>query len=449
MLTILFLINNPFASAATLFDFQPLIEIEQRYDDNLYLTSSNTRSDWITRILPGFSTSLLDPRFNLELAYTPAIVYFLHNPEFDYTGHELNFNTTLHLTSQLTYSFEENYIRSNEPDIVEGAETEDERNLRRDTRAIINLNSINSRLNYNFGRENNFNLYYRNTNFRSQDHFEDDFREHYADTTLDYWFNIRNGISLLFKYTKGNFDIQTDLLYAYQIAPRYRFRLNPHFELFSEYAYSETNFEERKIYQALDESRSILIDTEDLADYDLHQFNIGFIWQLLQNLNINGSIGYFWREGVDSRDDDGLISLFSIEQTTQDLIFNLTWESGYNANYFAVRDSGFSKYWTVSASTTYSYRDKLIWTIRGSYSYVDYEDIRPTDLEEAIGFILDGRDDDRYRFMTRLSYQLLSNFGYLSDLSLEVEYRFAEVDSNLDNSSYTNHQSLGKIIATF
>ena len=102
---LLFFSNVNRALAATQFDFQPSIGVEARYDDNIFLSSSDTRSDWITRILPGISTQLLNPRFDIGLSYTPTVVYFLHNPQFDYTVHELNFNTTIECPKKFQYNF--------------------------------------------------------------------------------------------------------------------------------------------------------------------------------------------------------------------------------------------------------------------------------------------------------------------------------------------------------
>ena len=60
--------------AGFIFEFDPLLTSEERYDDNLFLSSSNKRSDWITTISPGFTTSILHPRLNLTLEYQPNLL---------------------------------------------------------------------------------------------------------------------------------------------------------------------------------------------------------------------------------------------------------------------------------------------------------------------------------------------------------------------------------------
>jgi len=433
------------AWAGYIFKFDPSLITEERYDDNLFLTRSDTRSDWITTISPGFTAYLTHPRINAEVEYHPGFVYFLHNPQFDYTSHDLNFNGTIELTPRLTFSLNEIYIRSSEPQFEEFGETDFERSQRNHVRAIFNRNVITPFFEYRFGIENLISLYYRNTNHRSSDPTQDDYRENYVENVIEYWFNIKNAINIRSHFIKGNFDIETDLLYSVDVTARYIHRFTPHFQLYGEYGYGEADFDERRFFQSLDDKREFQVDSEDVEDYDLHKFNFGFEWFLPRNLRIEGSIGYFWSNGKGhSRDDQGINSLFAIEKATENLVVNLQWESGYSANYFALRDSGFARFWEITTNATYNYHEKLEVRLRGSYGYAEYSDVRG-----EIDITRDKREDYRYVAQTTVIYHILRNYHFLSDLSFEMIFSHIELDSNFDTDYFINNQSMLRIIATF
>jgi len=434
----------PQAWAGFIFEFDPLLTSEEKYDDNIFLSSSNKRSDWITTISPGFTTSILHPRLNLTLEYQPNLVYFLHNPQYDYTGHNVDFNATFELSPRLTFTLDETYIRSNDPELEELLETDYEREYRRDSRETFDRNIISPQLEYRFGRENLIRLYYRNMSYKSDDPTEGDQTENYFESELEYWFNVKNGINLQCNLLKGNFEFETDLLNSIDINARYRHRFTPHFELYSEYGAGVTDFEDSRFYRSLDNRREVQIGSEDVEDYDLRKFNFGFEWFLPRNLRIEGSVGYFWRDGVGNRDDQGITSQFEIEKTIRDLTLNLRWRSGYSASYFAIRDSGFSEFWRISTNLTYNYRDRLEFFIRGSYGYREY-----TEDREDTGFEFDDREDYRYTVNTAITYHILRNYHFLSDLSFEIGFNHIELDSNFDRDRYINNQFIGRLTVTF
>jgi len=433
----------PCAWADSVFKFDPFLTTEEKYDDNINLTRSNTRSDWITTVSPGITTSLANPRYNADLTYQPGFVYFLHNPQYDYTSHQLNFAGSIKLNPYFTFSLDENYLRSNEPEFEEMVDTDYERNLRRDSRFIFNRNIIAPKLEYRFGRENLLTLYYRNTGFKSEDPGEDDYRENFIEAEWEQWFDARNGITVLGHFIKGNFDIDTDLLHSIDITPRYRHRFTRHFELYGEYGYGTSDFEERRLYTVLENGRELQTGLEDNEDYDIQKFNAGFEWQLPQNLRLLGSMGYFWRDGEADSDEQGVTSLFTIEKTTRNFLFNLGWESGYSANYFAIRDDGFNKYWEVSAGATYTYHQNLELRARGAYGFEDYTSERGNDVTD------EDREDYRYQALIQATYHILRNYGFMSDLAVEFLFNHRERDSDLDSEYYINNQTIARITATF
>ena len=434
----------PKAWSGTIFEFHPFLETESQYNDNIFYARSDTRSDWITTISPGFITSLSHPRFYYKLEYKPGFVYYLHNPVNDYDSQKVNFNATIELTSRLTFSFYEHYSRSNQILFEELSETDYEREVRRRTLATYNRNIISPKLEYSFGRENSISFLYRNTGYKSSNPFDDDQREQYVENRIKYWFNIKNGINFLFHFTKGNFDIEPDLLHSIDITARYIRRFTPHFELYGEYGYGETDFEDRRFFQDLDDRREFQVESEDKDDYDLQKINIGFDWVFPWNVSMKGSIGYYWRNGVGNSDDQGINSLFKINKSTKNIFVDLKWESGSSANFFALRDSGFTEFWRISNTLTYRYHERLEFKIRSSYGYREYLDDRGDIVPRR-----KNREEYRYDTKTLITYHMLQNYGFLKNLSLEFEFNYSENDSNRDFDYYINRSYTGRIIATF
>ena len=441
-LFLLIFLSVPSARAETLLKFDPFISVEEMYDDNIFL-SRHKRSDWITTASPGFFTSLANPRYSADLRYAPGFTYFLHNPEYDYTRHELTFNGRAALTPRLTASLYEFYIRSNDPDLDDMVGTDHERSLRRDTRAKFNRNIISPQLDYSYGRENTLCLNYRNTTYNTEDHAESDYLENYVEGRWDHWLDVKNGVSLLFHFMKGNYDREADMLHSIDITPRYRHRFTRHFELYGEYGYGTSDFEETRLYRTLENGRQLQTGVRDEEDYDLQKFNVGFDWRLPENLRLQGSVGYFWRDGKAHSDEQGVTSRASIEKATQNMLFDLGWESGYSANYFAVRDAGFTKFWEVTAGATYTYQRNLELRVRGGYGYEEYAS------ERGRASTTDKREDYRYNASFQLTYHILRNYGLLNDLAVEFSFNHRELDSDLPTDYYIINRSIGKITASF
>jgi hypothetical protein len=219
--------------------------------------------------------------------------------------------------------------------------------------------------------------------------------------------------------------------------------------LYGEYGAGATDFEERRFFERLDARREFQVGSEDVEDYDIHKFNVGFAWQLPQNFHIEGRMGYFWKNGSGNRDDQGITSLLEIEKSLEDLTLSLNWESGYSANYFAVRDSGFSEFWRLSTNLTYNYLDKLEFRCTGSYGYEEFKDTRLGSglvAEELTG---EEREDYTYAAGILFTYHIIRNYLFLNDLSFEMEFRHVELDSDLDTQYYINNQYTLRLTATF
>lgn len=421
----------------------PTIAVQEEYNDNIFLSRIVERSDWITTISPGFTLHLLQSRVTIDLTYSPGLVYFLHNPQFDYTSHDQFFSGFFNLTPRLTFSLDQKFIRTNDPEIEDTSYLEQELLLTRDARFELDRISVSPRLDYQFGIENSLAASYRYINSNNKDPREDDFTQQDADISLTYWFNRKNGFDLLFGYERGDFEEDTDLLNAYNFTGRYRYRFTQHLEVFTEGSAVLRDYEETRTLQVRTNPIGIprrTIVSEDLEDEDIYRSKIGLTYSYSPTMDLAGSFGYYWRKGADG-DDDGFNTMLRLTKTNRKLTFVLSWTNGFRTDDFAYRDSGSYEYWTISTDLNYLYSQRLEFNLSGSYGTNDYSTSRATTA--AVDIRDENRDDDIYRSRFSVNYQLFKH------ISLEFEFRHDEVDSNQVEQYYIVNRCIGRITATF
>ena len=66
---------------------------------------------------------------------------------------------------------------------------------------------------------------------------------------LTYWLNDNNGINLQYSQDRGNFQVQEDFK-SDRIAPRLIYRFSRQTEVFADYSYTGTDFNQQDCYQS-------------------------------------------------------------------------------------------------------------------------------------------------------------------------------------------------------
>jgi len=239
--------------------FQPSLTLQEEYTDNVDLRPDNQREDWITTLYPGirFSTTLppekapgqvpqtpatRDP-WGIDLNYRLGLVYYGRETYDDYISHEGRLDTWYTFGPSLTLRLRDYFIKSEEPRELQydpaspgyilGTQRE---------RATYTRNVLEPSISYQFGRENFFNLNYRNNIYQTKSLQYEDSQEHYINPRLDYWFNIRNGITFEYALTLGDFERSPDLV-GHLGRGRYTYRFNPRTSFFVDYVYIHRDFE--------------------------------------------------------------------------------------------------------------------------------------------------------------------------------------------------------------
>jgi hypothetical protein len=452
---------TPHAHAEFEYDISPILHLQEQYDDNINLTSSSKKSDSISKISPGFSLLLSHPRFKVTCDYLHTLAYFKNNPQYDYNnGNTLNFNLETRLTEYLNFLFTENYERSNDPQLTEFSEQNAQQTGQQNVqqtglqnsvsfRSLHTQNNISPHLEYRFGPEDTINLTYRNTRLRQEGLGSEDYTENFYDGGLTYWLNDNYGINLQYSQDRGNFQVQENDFKSNRIAPRLTYRFSRQAEVFLDYSYTGTDFNHQtNIVNNTSKAQQILfplyvgtdlnqqLDTN--PDYFVRDFDAGFKLSPLSTVKVEGKLGYYWRIGHDSTNNQGFIyRLWGEKQLSSGSVF-MDYRGGATANYFAVRDSGFYEFWLVSTGYAYNYKNILTFRADGSFTNYDYIQAPLEKLQN-----ISQRKDDVWQGNILLGYNITSF------LAFEIEYNYFDQSSNRKTDSYIDNRITGRLVINF
>jgi uncharacterized protein (PEP-CTERM system associated) len=189
----------------------PTLVIGQEYDDNIDLESENEKSDYITTVSPQIQLNINSGTNGLNLGYSPTWVWYHEYTENDTVRHNANLHFWQELAEHLRFDFNETYMRSEEPSeevFVTGREPQRVRHTRDYT---YERNRTSASLDYQFGPENHLIIGYSHELVENEDPSLDDTTEYGPYGMLYYWFNIRNGIELGYRFTRDEFEREEGL----------------------------------------------------------------------------------------------------------------------------------------------------------------------------------------------------------------------------------------------
>ncbi|MBW2035426.1 MAG: outer membrane beta-barrel protein [Deltaproteobacteria bacterium] len=106
---------SPTAFAKYHFDFTPSISVSEVYDDNIYLNSTNEKSDYITTVTPGFNLNMVSEKSHLELSYAPGFVWYDKEDQNDTVRHSGTLTFGQDLTQHFSFDLTDTYIKSEDP----------------------------------------------------------------------------------------------------------------------------------------------------------------------------------------------------------------------------------------------------------------------------------------------------------------------------------------------
>ncbi|MGQ9647311.1 MAG: outer membrane beta-barrel protein [Thermodesulfobacteriota bacterium] len=411
---------------------QPYISVREEYNSNINLTPTNRTEDYITTVSPGLRFSTLpraegtrgeqapsaERRFGIDFDFNAGFVFYAREEDNNYTSLNGSLNAWYFISPRLSFRVRDYLIRSDEireADFSANA-IEGQTLLSRTTQRVpYYRNVFEPSVDYRFGRENVFGINYRNNAYRIKSRTLEDSTENTINPRLTYWFNIRNGLTLDYAFTLGEFERSPDFV-GHTVSGRYTYRFNPRTSLFSEYTYLLRDFDPPSI------------------DYDIHRPSVGVEHAFSPTLSGSAQAGYYWQNPERGDSTDGFFGSLSLSQRRERSTYTLSLQGGFTEEFFTAENLGFTKYYRAIGRVSHQLLEKMNVGFFGSYEWIKY-------YREGVEV---GRQKDRiWSVGADAAYQ---PFRWLT-LSLEGSRR--ENHSNFDTADYTEYRGIFRITASF
>ena len=425
--------------------FQPYISVQEEYNSNIDWTPINERDDFITTISPGLRFSTLprgevtrvpqaptaEQKFGIDLDFNAGFVFYADQDDDNYTSLNGLLNAWYLFSPKFSFRLRDYLVRSD--DIREADYTstaiEGQTLISRTTRRTpYYRNVFEPSFEYRFGRENTVALNYRNNIYEIESRTSEDSMENYINPRLTYWFNIRNGVSLEYGLTLGDFERSPGLT-GHMGTGRYTYRFNPRTSIFGEYTYLLRDFDPP------DELRDL---GSASIDYVIHRPSLGVQHAFSPTLTARVQAGYYWYIPERGNSGDNFYYDVSLTQRAEKTTYTISSQGGYTEDFFTADNRGFTQYYRAIGKVSHQLLEKMTVGLFGSYEWIKY-------YRGALGVLVEARrqQDNTWAVGGDAAYQL---FRWLT-LSLDASYR--ENDSNFDTEDYTEYRGIFRITASF
>jgi hypothetical protein len=405
---------TPVARGAELLSkIHPYISISEEYDDNLNLTPSNKKDDFITTVQPGIKFSNMDKTGGLDLDYKLGLVFYNKDRDKNYVSHNAQLTGKYQPKEHLSFTIRESFTRSDEPREREYFTTSADNSyfLSTDTKRYIYWrNVISPTIEHQFGPENRIGVTYRNNIYQTEDPTGKNSREDYISPYYTYWFNRQNGIHFEYGYTRGDFEKEPDLK-DHRGNIRYTRRFSAKSSAFADYTFSSRAYDNPGL------------------DYDVHEPTIGATFALTPALTALLQAGYYWKvPGIGGRMSGFSYrgELASVDPRTS---YRIVLQGGHKEDLFTAENLGFSQYNRLSLYATHKLTRRFSIGFNESLEKAKYEN--PT--HEDVIWVIGGN----------LSYQVVKW------MTFSLDFTHSERDSTIDANDYTDNRGMFRITATY
>jgi Putative beta-barrel porin 2 len=408
-----------------LLKFHPYVTVEEEYTTNLFLDPNSTKiDDWVNTAIGGvrFSDTKAG-RYGLDLDVSGGYNSYAYHDQYNYWSALGRLHAWYAVTPKLTFRLNDYVIRSDqareelyENEVTGAADTLPGQSVlsTQNVHAIYVRNVVEASTEYRFGRENLASLLYRNNVYRNErENLYADSTEHSITPLLNYWFDVKNGITLEYTYTTGvivggqpgdSGDLKSD-----EVRVRYTRRVDPKLSFFGEYTYIHENLE-----------------TPDV-DYDVHNPSLGLEYKFSPTLTGSAQGGYWWQLEDDGNENSGPFFSLRLIQTAPKTRYALIFEGGYTRDYFTSENLGFVKYYRAYGMINHRLTPRMDVQAIGSVERPIYDD---------------GQKDWIWEGRLRASYLL---FRWLS---VGLEGRYRQDHSNVSGESYVEYAGIFNITLT-
>ena len=421
LLSFLFISATPYVYGAGLISrFHPIVSVKGEYSDNLNLTKTNKNEDYITTVQPGIRFSNMGDKAGVELDYTLGAVFYGKKTNLNYISHNASLDVKYMTASHINFYLKESFIQSDEPREQEYFTTPAANRYALATtteRAVYWRNVVAPTVEYQFGPESRLGITYRNNVYRTDSTSGQNSQEHYINPSFSYWFDKRNGISLEYGLTYGEFDRSPDLT-GHRANARYTYRFSPRYSIFTEYTYSKRTFDSSEPSEA-----------SFSTEYDIHEPSIGMKFMIGTTLTASAQVGYFWARPKAGLGEEGVSYKGELANIDPRTTYGLNLQGGYTEDLFTSQNLGFMRYHRLTGFLNHMLDKQISLGCFGSIEYAEYES--------------SDRRDTIWGVTGRASYMPLSWLTF----ALEASHR--ENQSNVDTAAYVENRGMFRVTVMY
>lgn len=374
---IMFLCAFPasFAGAADILNqIHPGITVNSEYNDNINRTANsnkdNKKDDFITTVTPGIRFSNMDAKSGIDLDASAGFVFYDKNGNLNYVTGSGSLNAKYMTSGHVNFYLRESYVRSENPREQEYfTQAENNKYVLSETtqRVVYWRNVFAPTIEYQFGAESRIGVNYRHNIYQTEGDTPQKSLENYVNPFIAYWFDKRNGISIDYAYTNGDFEASSDLN-GHKATARYMNRINQQATAFLEGAYTNRSF------------------AESIMDYNVYEPALGLTYSFTPSLTASAQVGYYWMEQL--KTDIRFSGLtFKADLTNRDVrtIFVFSAQGGYTEDFFTAQNYGFQKYYRGTGSVKHYLEKRFSIGCSGSIERVEFVDRERIDMIWSAG----------------------------------------------------------------
>ncbi len=422
--------------------FKANITVQEQYSNNINLSHTNKISDYITTISPEliFSTGPKSPvtgefrqtptaedRFGLNLDFLAGFNFYAKEHQDNYISLSGILNGWYALSQNLNFGVRDYLIRSDqirEPDFSATAIQGEFLPSRTTKRTPYTRNVFGPSLQYQFGKEDFFAINYQNNVYNIQSRLNQNSMENAISSNINYWFDVRNGVSFGYNYAFANFQNSADTvtvnpsldLVRNTATGRYTYRFNPKTSVFANYTQSWLNYDNPGI------------------DYVTYTPSIGVNHAFTPTLSGSLQLGYYW--GIPERGSTSRAPSYSIlfTQKQDKTTYTVSFQGGNTVDVVSAENKGFTQYNRVLGTINHQILQKMTVGLTSSYEWYEFPGV-------AIGGV---KEKDRiWTIGSNATYQILRWLN----VSLHVSHQ--QDRSNVPERSYSEYSGMIKITATY
>jgi hypothetical protein len=403
----------------TKWSLTPRFYVEERYDDNLFLTESNKESDFITTIAPGINFLYETPTAEINLDYELQRFFYDKYSELDFTGHRLRTTARKDFGPRFSAGIREFFLVSEDPIQLTGIPIFERPSIRTGMRNKYTMNVVEPDMTFRFGENRSIRVGYRNHILRNNADSVADLDENAINALLTFRFNIHNGIEIFYEHINQKYgstippeppkDFDGD-----EIRGKYIYFFDPKISASFEYRYHQINFDH---------------ETTGFVDYRIHDMRIGFSLHLYETTYLSASAGLAFRDADGADDESTFASQIKLSNQYKGLNTEIYGETGFGEDFLSAENLGINEFWRVGVNGRYQLLERL-W----ANGFFFFERDRFLDLD---------RTDKIWSARGGLSYQVLKW------LFLSIDYEYNKRDSDAPFESYTDNRYFGRITVKY